>query len=114
MRICDWCNESFDYDEAVDIFDSEEGILCLSYSNIRPCLCGKCAVQAIEDKVDDVYYENCSNCGRSFDLIKGIAEFETYTGETYSDCFDCNYMCPQCATIEYDSENLEEQDEDLF
>lgn len=57
MPKCEWCGKSYDKSDAESIFSM--GTFCLSYANVRKNLCGECAIQAIEDEVDGIYYEIC-------------------------------------------------------
>lgn len=99
MPKCEWCGTVFDLDEAESIFTSET--YCLAYENITKCLCGNCAVQAIEDEVDGVYYETCEKCGKSFDLIEESAEFDRNfsweNGTSLRDYWNDQIICCDCA-----------------
>ena len=96
MAICDWCGVEFDESEAESTFFDE----CrLEYGNLTKCLCGNCAVQAIEDLVDGVYYETCDKCGKRFDLIEEEAEFENQVNGTSLRDFS-SVLCCDCALVE--------------
>lgn len=94
MAICEWCNKEFDPDEAEEYFNSEAGILI--YQNIRKCLCGDCAVEAINDEVEGVYYETCENCGKVFDVFEDMHELSE-EGISLYDCWDDEILCADCA-----------------
>lgn len=99
MQKCEWCGEAFEQDEAEDYFNTEMGILV--YRNVRKCLCGKCAVEAINDEVDGVYYETCEKCGRTFDLIVDKQtysnHFSWFNGTNLYDERDNQILCADCA-----------------
>lgn len=99
MAKCEWCDTVFDLDDAESIFTSET--FCLSYANIKKCLCGNCAVQAIEDEVDGVYFETCEECGKEFDLITESNEFDSNfseaNGTSLRDYWDDKILCSDCA-----------------
>ena len=104
MKKCEWCGNEFDLEEAEDIFDAE--IFTLSYDNFKKCLCGNCAVQAIEDKVDRVYFETCEKCGKKFDLFENETEFaeqfDWSNGIELRDCWGKMILCAECALEEID------------
>ena len=99
MAICEQCGKKFSKEEAEEYFSSE--IFSLSYDRIRVCLCGKCAVQAIDDCVDSVYYEQCEECGKTFDLFEEESEFNShfdwYNGTTLRDHWQDKILCAECA-----------------
>jgi len=98
MAKCEWCGEKFDRVEAEEIFEDE---FSLDYSNIKKCLCGACAIQAIEDLVDDVYFEKCDSCGKVFDLIEEESDFEqVVSGTTLRDYWGSSILCKECALKE--------------
>ena len=104
MAICEWCGETFDPEEAEEYFNDYMGLL--SYEHITKCLCGKCAVEAIEGEVPDVYYVTCEKCGKTFDYCEDYGEFAwTVSPERESRLFDYWYdqiLCCECA-LELDS-----------
>lgn len=74
MAKCEWCGKEFDESYAEMVFSSET---MLEYANLNKCLCDKCAVQAIEDQVDGVYFETCESCGKRFDLFEDSSRFSS-------------------------------------
>lgn len=96
MQNCEWCNKEFDEIEAEQEFEEEFN---LSYRKIRKCLCGICAIQAIEDMVDGIYFDKCEKCGKLFDLIEDEAEFEERCeGTSLTDWWINNgIICCDCA-----------------
>ena len=114
MEKCEWCGESFDRDEADEYFSSETWLL--SYSNVRKCLCGKCAVEAIEDKADGVYFETCEKCGHTFDLIEDESTFDNHfswaNGTSLRDYWKDQILCADCAIEAADAECDDEEYED--
>ena len=115
MKKCELCHKPFDPEEAEYYFESET--FQLSYNNIEKCLCGECAVQALEDKVDGVYFETCEKCGKKFDLIDEESIFDNhfpwYNGTELRDHWDEHILCAECAINEIESEDMsgEEYDE---
>ena len=112
MPKCEWCGKSFDSEEAADYFESEMGIL--TYSNVKKCLCGECAVQAINDLDDGVYFETCENCGLTFDVMehKGIYadHFPWYNGTNLYDEWGEKILCAYCAIDASDSRAAEDEE----
>lgn len=98
MPICEWCGKRFDKDFDSDTFEIET-ILC--YQNLRKCLCAECAIQAIHDEVDGVYYETCERCGKTFDLIEDMGKFDSkfpwYNGTRLRDHWNTEILCADCA-----------------
>ena len=98
MLKCEWCGKKYDKDEADDIFSMET--YCLSYSNIRKKLCGDCAVEAIEDEVDGIYFERCEECGKEFDLMEESREFDSNfsweNGTSLRDYWNDKILCCDC------------------
>lgn len=103
MPTCEWCGKEFDYSEASMTFEGSTWLL--SYDNIRRCLCGDCALEAINDEHDGVYYEHCEKCGQSFDLIterqRFAMNFPEYNGTELRDHWNGRVLCSDCAIEEY-------------
>lgn len=96
MPVCEWCGEEFEESEAEIEFSFEMGIL--SYENVRKCLCGNCAAQAITDGAEGVYFETCEKCGKSFDFIVDQTEFyKVVGGIELQDCWNEQILCCNCA-----------------
>ena len=114
MPKCEWCGKSFVLSEAEDDFEMEMEIL--SYSNIQKHLCGACAIEAIEQNVDGVYFETCENCGKSFDLILDKSAYSNHfswdNGTSLYDQWDDQILCAECAIEAYEARVDEEYDED--
>ena len=102
MKKCEWCGNEFDLSEAEDEFES--GHPGLSYKNIRKCLCGSCAIDAINDMVDGIYFERCEKCGKKFDYIVDSSEFERYNSLSLIDFWEDQILCCDCALKEAESE----------
>ena len=114
MPKCEWCGESFDLEDAELEFDAEAFLLV--YRNVRKCLCGACALEAIEDKTDGIYYETCDKCGKTFDLILEESaysnHFSWFNGTSLRDEWgDNGIICADCAIELADSEDNEDSDE---
>lgn len=67
MQKCECCGKAFSEEEAKREFADE---YIMSYSNIRKKLCGKCAINAMDNYEKGVYFVNCERCGKLFDLNK--------------------------------------------
>ena len=114
MPKCEWCGKIFDLNDAEDDFDMEMGIL--SYRHIQKCLCGACAIAAIEEEVDGVYFETCERCGKTFDLILDKSAYSNHfswdNGTNLYAQWDEQILCADCAIEAYEAEVDEEYDED--
>lgn len=99
MAKCEWCGNDFDRQEPEYEFESET--FCLSYANIRKCLCGSCSVDVINDEVDGIYFEICEECGAEFDLIEAQGEFSSNfsleSGTELRDYWKDKILCCSCA-----------------
>ena len=71
----------------------------LSYYNFNIDLCASCADEAIDNEVEDVYYEDCEKCGKKFDLIRVRPEIDATYGDDAYDMLG-NYLCKDCAEAE--------------
>lgn len=115
MRRCEYCGKNFDPEEAEDYFIDETYLL--AYDNLKKCLCGECAVSAIEDQDEGVYYETCECCGKTFDLALEEAEFASHfsecSGTTLRDYWKDKIMCADCA-IMASEDDLDDSDEDDY
>lgn len=104
MPICENCNNRFNRCEAEEFFQIEKPLL--SYQNVRKRLCGECAVNTIDNREEDVYFETCEKCGKEFDLITEETEFENhfpwYNGTSLLDHWDDKIQCTDCALEELD------------
>ena len=108
MENCERCGKAFDRDDAVDEFDEKyNSELYLSYDCIRPCLCGTCAIQAMEDKEDGVYFDICEKCGCEFDLALEDAKFRErfpwFNGTELIDYWDKEIKCADCVIEEIEA-----------
>ena len=97
---CEYCGKEFDKDVEEDIFSSE--MAWYQYENIRKCLCAECAINAIEDLDDGVYYEQCERCGRTFDFITENEEFKRITDGDVELTQVGPILCCNCARIDYE------------
>lgn len=106
MARCEWCGKEFDIDEAREIFDDECGRIW-SYDNFGKCLCGECAVEAIQDEADGVYFETCECCGKNFDYGEECRIFYDNANASFglADCWSNRILCASCAIDEIDEEN---------
>ncbi len=99
MAKCEWCGKKFDPEVAEDEFEFETYFY--RYENIRPCLCGECAIKAIENKDSEVYYETCDSCGKEFDVFEDELRFNNHFPndcmDDYRDIWDKLTYCADCA-----------------
>ena len=99
MAICEWCGKNFDVEFDADTFEIEQGLL--TYRNIRKCLCAECAIQAIEEQVEGVYFETCERCGIAFDYILDSSRFASLVdGIHLISTWDNDILCCDCAINE--------------
>ena len=123
MRTCKWCGKKFDVEEAEMDFNAE--FSHLSYDNFKKCLCGDCAIRAIEDEEYGVYFEQCEECGRTFDYIKDDdtfkSNFDEDSGKSLTDYWGDKILCCDCALKiveddddydDFDDENYEDDEDD--
>lgn len=107
MAICEFCGKEFDIEEAADDFNCE--FTYLTYGNFTKCLCFDCASTAIREQQEDVYYERCENCGRTFDLIEDEVSFSNHfdwsSGTRLQDHWKNGVLCADCAIDEIE-ENM--------
>ena len=112
MKKCEFCGKEYDPDFEEDSFACK--CCTLSYSNFRKDLCADCALQAIEDEVDGIYFEQCEKCGCEFDYFLDKSKFDNhfpwYNGTTLSDHWDNQILCADCAIEEAESSDDEEED----
>lgn len=100
MKECKWCGKSFDPAEAADVFEIET--VLFEYSNFNIDLCDECAIEAIEDEVDGIYFEICEECGRTFDWFEALGQFTSNSYhselEDYRDFCEDRILCYDCAS----------------
>lgn len=99
MKKCEYCGKYFDKSEAKDEFECN--IIDLDYENFNICLCGECAIEAIENEVDGIYYDICHKCGKQFDIMNDTDNFRSYfeyeNGIELRDTWDSYPLCCDCA-----------------
>ena len=121
MAKCVWCSKKFDPETAEEEFAFEYEADFFSYDNIKPCLCGQCAIQAVEDKEAEVYYSTCSKCGKTFDVFEDERAFSNYfpggclddsrdTWDKLSYCADCAIEKAESDPTNYSSDYDEDND----
>ena len=102
MPICEDCGVRFNKDEAEEYFEINTHLLC--YDNLNKCLCGECAVNAINMNLEDTYFEVCEKCGKKFDLIEEESNFSShfpwYNGTDLRDYWISQILCANCAIEE--------------
>lgn len=104
MAKCKRCGEFFDVDDAKIEF---EGETLLTYDNLVLRLCAGCAIDAINDREDEIYFETCDNCGTRFDLFEEESRFENNPND-YGELRDYwsdgdRPLCAECAIEEAES-----------
>ncbi len=101
MQKCESCGKIFSEEEAEREFADE---YIMPYSNFQKKLCGKCAVNAMDNYEKGVYFMSCENCGELFDLneedeecLGSLLEKEDYDlinlCTTRSICLNCLFLC---------------------
>lgn len=117
MKKCKNCGKKFDPEEASEYFTEET---MLTYENLNQCLCGECAVEVIESKIDGLYHETCEECGRTFDLFEEEIGFDNFfdglNGISLRDTWQTyGIVCAPCANEllkdEFDEFNEDNEDE---
>lgn len=110
VKICEYCGNEFDEQDARDEFEMETQ---KNYYYLTKCLCAECAIQAIDNMDDGVYYEVCENCGTQFDPFSDELELQRHTGDDGAELgmFD-RYLCLDCALNEYMDFIVEEDEDD--
>lgn len=99
MAKCEWCGVKFDSEEAKEVFESYS--VLWKYSQIRPCLCGDCAVKAEDEEIEETLFVNCPKCGKEFDLYEAVHVFDLSHDDAST--FDLgDYYCEDCAEEEYE------------
>lgn len=95
---CERCGKEFDYDDAEDLFCLEHPGFNFDHFYIR--LCGECAIKAVDEEEHEIYYEDCSRCGKRFDYFAVQDRYNAnhYYGLQYSDLDDV--YCGECAEME--------------
>lgn len=108
-KICDYCGNEFDEEDARDVFEMET---LKTYDYLTKNLCAECAIEAIDDMDNGIYYEVCENCGSQFDPFEDELELQRRTG---NDGAEINmfgkYLCLDCSLDEYMNRNDDEVDE---
>lgn len=104
--ICNRCAKKFKKEDAEDIFTSEYP--SKAYGNFKQILCGKCAIKAIEDEEEGVYFEICEKCQKEYDPVSAESEFEEmfasldYGRYEYVLNYTNLFLCADCAMEYYD------------
>lgn len=108
MEKCENCGVKFDPTDAADEFEMNT---LLEYNNLKVCLCADCAIEAIENSEEGIYFETCEQCGKEFDLFEDEGEFSTHfswaNGLILRDYWDDQILCAECAL------DLVESDDDI-
>ena len=105
-KICDYCGKEFYEQEARDDFELET---LKNYDYLTKCLCAECAIEAINDMDNGIYYEVCENCGFQFDSFADELELQRQTGDDGAeiDMYE-NCLCFECSLDEYRNRNDED------
>ena len=115
MSTCEWCGK--DYIPEDEEAEFVEEYPWLSFSGFRKNLCASCAIQAIEEEIDGVYFEQCEKCGREFDLFDAKARFMNLCdgddGAELTDYWKEGPLCADCACdVRQDEIDAQESEED--
>lgn len=98
MEICERCGKHFDLDFDELEFDANSDTFPLIYSNVHPCLCADCALEALENKEEDVFFLSCDRCGKVFDYILDSGKFLSLSGAmTLDGAWHGETLCCDCA-----------------
>lgn len=102
-KSCDYCGKEFDEQDAREVFEIET---LKNNDYLTKSLCAECAIEAINNMNDGVYYEVCENCGSSFDPFADELELRRQTGDdgVEIDMFG-KYLCLNCSLDEYRNKN---------
>lgn len=100
MAVCEWCEKDFDPAFDADIFQENVSSAYLTYEHIRPCLCSECAMKAIDDQIEDVYFETCDHCGCEFDYVADAENFLAQQGCYITEMWRNGVLCCDCALEE--------------
>ncbi len=98
-KICEYCGKEFDEEFDSDTFEMETS---KRYDYLTKSLCAECAIEAIEDQDDGIYYDVCENCGSQFNPFEAEIELQRRTGDDGAeiDMFG-RCLCLDCALDEY-------------
>ena len=96
MYICARCGAEYDLVFAVTEF--EEEFPQFWHMNFREPVCGKCAIEIINEREENWYFETCSDCGKYFDYIQ---ENELFNDRTDDDLNSLDNDCVFCASCGY-------------
>lgn len=102
--ICERCGKKFNKEDAKDEFEAEMTLKI--YDHLEKKLCGKCAIEAIYDLENGIYFEYCDRCGKKYYPLDDNAKFEHMHSNEYgtyayiSDLSD-EFLCLDCAIDEY-------------
>ena len=111
MAVCEYCGKEFDVEFERDMFEIDTR--CLSYDNLKKCLCSSCAQNAIfEDNIDGIYFEECEKCGTVFDLVEDMYQLSEYCEGYLTDTWQeaGQILCFHCAS-EFEDDQYEVQKE---
>lgn len=103
MAKCSWCGNRFNRETVEENFNTEYSIYPFQYSCFRTILCYDCAVEAIEEGADGVYFDTCEECGTTFDYGEAVSDFEShfpwYNGTSLTDYWKTanKILCADCA-----------------
>lgn len=102
--ICERCGKKFNKEDAKDEFEAE--MTPKIYDHLEKKLCGKCAIEAIYDLENGIYFEYCDRCRKKYYPLDDNAKFESMHSNEYgtyayiSDLSD-EFLCLDCAIDEY-------------
>ena len=112
MKTCERCGAKFDPEEAKEQFEMEAFLL--EYDDIEPCLCGECAIEALQIEDNGVFYFTCERCGTRFDLFEETSKLSSMFHNTedvnLTNYWSSGIICADCAGEEITKELQEAED----
>lgn len=106
-KICDYCGKEFDEQDARDDFVMAT---LKNYDYLTKVLCAECAIEAINDMDDGIYFEVCDKCGSQFNPFADELELQRQTGDDGAEIDMFGNLCLDCALDEYRSRDDEFDD----
>ena len=110
MKTCEWCGKKFNPEEEAELFDYA---FKYDFRNFKKNLCAECAEEAIDEREEDVYFEDCECCGKKFDLIAVEKQIDEHYGDDAYWMLD-NFLCLDCAENKVEEMDYESEKEDSF
>ncbi len=110
---CEYCNKE------IDDPSWEEGTLIIEYPHLdytamKKKLCGECAINAFEDRVDGIFFDHCEECGKEFDVVDEYCQYENRVEDSIFSNWEHfgKILCACCAYEKWDAE-MESQEREF-